>query len=204
MTPRGNQYDSYYGGGPNSGPKSVYRDSYNNQSGYFEGHGANNGYHPSRQRIPRTQTEPISNGHNQIQYQGSYANQPSYETMTTGSGSSAEPLGYQTDPSSDNSSFDRGPAGDLGGHNAGYSGMNTNGHYPNLSYSSTASNQYTYGNENGNDPPPPPHKGSAPRVPIKLGSGTADPSASSGVYVPPKPEPTKKKGWLSRKFSTKA
>jgi len=206
MTPRSNQYDSYYGSSSNvgmNGPKSVYRASYN-QSGYFDGPGANNGYTPSRQRIPRTQTEPLSNGH-QINYQGPYANQPSYETITngSGSGSSAEPLGYQTDPSSDNSSFDRGAAGDAG-NNPGYTGMNINGHYPNVSYSSTASNQYTYGNENSSAPPPPPHKDSAPRTPIKLGTGTVDPNAAiGGVYEPPKPQPTKRKSWLSRKFSTK-
>ena len=185
-----------------NGPKSVYRASYN-QSGYFDGQGANNGYTPSRQRIPRTQTEPLSNGH-QINYQGPYANQPSYETITngSGSGSSAEPLGYQTDPSSNNSSFDRGAAGDAG-HNTGYTGMNINGHYPNASYSSTASNQYTYGNENGSAAPPPLHKDSAPRTPIKLGTGTVDPNVATGVYEPPKPQATKRKSWLSRKFSTK-
>ncbi|KAK4162131.1 meiotically up-regulated gene 9 protein [Cladorrhinum sp. PSN259] len=115
-------HDSYYGSRP---PSMMYaerhggsqqdlrqmngghRDNYHDQqSGYHPHTPAQNG----RQRWQRQQSEPQT-GYRQNHNEYSLpSNHRSYETVTTasGSGSSGEPAGYQTDPtSSDNSSIDR-------------------------------------------------------------------------------------------------
>ncbi len=91
------------------GQRDVYYDQ--QQSGY-------GGYGPPQQNNRRTfarmASEPqYGSAYRQQQYPQEYAipnNHRSYETVTTasGSGSAAEPAGYQTDPtSSDNSSIER-------------------------------------------------------------------------------------------------
>jgi len=117
-------------------------------------------------------------------YPNAYGNQPSYETVTTTFGSGSEPLGYSTDPSSENSSVDRNQGAPNG---AGEYGSYNNG---NPSHG------------NGYGPPPPIHKDNAPapRVPIKLG-GSSAPGSSPGVYEPPRPETTKRKSSFFKRFS---
>jgi len=178
--------DSYYHGTDNSGPT--------------------NGYLPNRARYPRTASEPHFN-----HGQGVYplpGNQPSYETVATASGSSSEPAGYHTDPSSENSSVDRIaplPVKEPG-ENYGFNGFGANPQYLPPG-SGLREQQYggnspqNQGNGYGNQGPPPvPQKGSAVRVPIKLGK-------SNGNAGPPQNDPQKtaagekRKSWFGKRFS---
>jgi hypothetical protein len=119
-------HDSYYGGRPQSTTRmeSMYdlrpapgaqRDSY-----YADGPqgGYNNGYSPGpngadRRRYPRTASEPHFNPPRQQQQDPNIYpipnNHRSYETVASasGSGTSGEAPGYQTDLTSDNSSAER-------------------------------------------------------------------------------------------------
>ncbi|KAB5551121.1 hypothetical protein GE09DRAFT_1222930 [Coniochaeta sp. 2T2.1] len=123
-------HDSYYGGRPqstfrleeqqghyhrNSG-SGPGRDSYYNEgqhggynNGYSQSPGPNN---PARQRYPRTASEPQFNSYRQQADPNVYPipnNHRSYETVASasGSGTSGEQAGYQTDLTSDNSSAER-------------------------------------------------------------------------------------------------
>jgi hypothetical protein len=113
--------NGYYGGGRSQSyrPESAYMDGRGNgmarPDSYYNpadnaapnNGGPSNGYFPNRARYPRTASEPhFNNGQSVYPVP---ANQQSYETVTTasGSGSSADPAGYSTDPSSENSSVDR-------------------------------------------------------------------------------------------------
>ncbi|CAK7214755.1 hypothetical protein SBRCBS47491_002258 [Sporothrix bragantina] len=99
--------DSYYDQG-----------NFNNNGGYYNGNSYGNGNGP-RQRYSRIQSEPQIHGHmgrpDQMNGQNNIYpipnNHRSYETVASGAGSSGtsgEPAGYQTDPtSSDNSSIER-------------------------------------------------------------------------------------------------
>ncbi len=95
------------------------RDSYYDQGGYNNGGAYGNGAGPNgagpRQRYSRVASEPQIHGHlgGRPGEQNIYPvpnNHRSYETVASGAGSgtSGEPAGYQTDPtSSDNSSIER-------------------------------------------------------------------------------------------------
>lgn len=157
------------------------------------------------------------------------SNHRSYETVTTssGSGSSAEPAGYQTDPtSSDNSSIERGqsapqrkpePSAEYGmgfsqAQGAPYQSQgNSYQSQPNFSSpspvststsnSSPANGAYqtnnAYAVNYSNQAPPP--------VPVKdQGAVLRKPVASNAVkdVQPEKPaQPEKRKSWLFRRFS---
>lgn len=179
--------------------------------------GPNNAYYPNQARHPRAANGvyPAPGG------------QPSYETVTTasGSGSSLEPAGYLTDPSSDNSSLDRmaavAAAKEKPSETYGLDGFGQipqfapPGSHLELQYSWNGAQQQQqrqgngYSNQ-GATPPPPPQKGgmgvTAPirRVPIKLGStgGNAGPS----IPTPTKPVAAaeKRKSWFGRRFSRAA
>lgn len=179
--------DSYYGSADNTGPS--------------------NGYYPNRARYPRTASEPhFNNGQGVYPVSG---NKQSYETVTTasGSGSSGDPAGYSTDPSSENSSVDRIAALPVKEptENYGFNGFGGNPHI--LPPGSGLQEQYSSGAQRqGNGyytqgPPPLPRKESVgPRVPIKLGatSGNAQPP-TYGVQRPGAGE--KRKSWFGRRFS---
>lgn len=195
--------NSYYGGRPQSFRPDSYvdgRSSYYNSgdNGGPNNGGPSNGYYPNRARYPRTASEPqFSNG--QSVYPGP-ANQQSYETVTTASGSgSSDPAGYSTDPSSENSSTDRITALPVKdpGEQYGFIGFNGGDN-----------SQYTVGGNlqeqrQGNAQPAQRStvlrkESTGPRVPIKLGqtSGNAGP--------PPTQRPSageKRKSWLGRRFS---
>lgn len=172
-------------GGPKSPQESYYAgrsNSYRPDSYYDNGQG--NGYNPSRARYPRTGPESVLNNG-----AATYGNQQ-YETGTNGSGSSGEPIGYFTDPSSENSSLDRMQGGpSIPEHGDGYG-------YNNYS-------QNAYGDQQGpggayqNGASPFPRGQTQARAPIKLGNGTGEPGPT--VYEPPKPE--KRKGWFGKRFS---
>ncbi|KAH8814968.1 hypothetical protein F5884DRAFT_770605 [Xylogone sp. PMI_703] len=223
--PNWNRRGSYYAGGANEdrprnsqsgyyGNRSQsYRDSYNGNgngaagrpdSYYYNNGQENNGnayQNQNRSRYPRTTSEPYSNG------QGVYpvtGNQQSYETVTTatGSGSSGEPAGYTTDPSSENSSVDRvqpiqnkQPA-----DNYGFEGFGGNPQLQPVGAGINSNNPYN-GNNHYGQYNQPSQGGSvlrkqAPGGPIKLG-GAANGNGPS-VYEPPRPEPEKRKSFFKR------
>jgi hypothetical protein len=185
---------------------------------YYDNARPSNGYYPSRARYPRTASEPQFNSGTGI-YPAD-GNQQSYETVTTasGSGSSGDPLGYSTDPSSDNSSLDRvqPPAPPEHNYSLGFNGSNGYGGPQNNQVSNYASNGYGgyapkqadmpmmsggYQGQIGG-PPAPPRKESVqgpPRVPIKLGlSGNGGPTP----YEAPRPGVgEKRKSWFGKRFS---
>jgi len=209
--------NGYYGGGRSQSyrPESTYMDGRSNgmtrpDSYYNTGDnvGPSNGYYPNRARYPRTASEPhFNNG------QGVYpvpGNQQSYETVTTasGSGSSADPAGYSTDPSSENSSMDRiAPPQKDPAETYGFNGFGNTPHYLppgsgiNEQYSSNSTHRQVNGYQH-QGPPPLPRKEPAgpPRVPIKLG-------ATSGNVGPKDGRPAvgeKRKSWFGKRFSKNA
>lgn len=127
-TPNGSSgrfpHESYYGGRPQSTIRLEEQpNTYPRQSGmgYYSGEGQHggqsNGHSPGpnnagRQRYPRTASEPHFNSYRQQADPNVYpipSNHRSYETVASasGSGTSGEPAGYQTDLTSDNSSAER-------------------------------------------------------------------------------------------------
>ncbi|KFZ04197.1 hypothetical protein V502_10333 [Pseudogymnoascus sp. VKM F-4520 (FW-2644)] len=200
--PRNHQGNGYGGRG------QPYRnDGYANGNGsrpdsYYDNNNSNNGYFPNRSRYPRNDSEPALNT-----MAGVYppnGNAQSYETVTTaaGSGSSGEPLGYSTDPSSDNSSFDRvAPIskpdygnGQLNGDNANGVGYRSNQQQYPVGGTPLANG---YPSQNGS-PLPPVKDRVPPRVPIKLGKSAG---GSAPQYDLPKAAPDKRKSWFAKRFS---
>jgi hypothetical protein len=207
--------NGYYGGGRSQSyrPENTYVDGRQNgmtrpDSYYNTGDnvGPSNGYYPNRARYPRTASETHFNNAQGV-YPGP-GNQHSYETVTTasGSGSSGDPVGYATDPSSENSSVDRiaplpvKEPGDTYGFN-GFgngpqylppgSGLNQ------LQYTNSMNGAQKQGNTYQNQAPPPlPRKESTgPRVPMKLGK-------TSGNAQAERPAPNeKRKSWFGKRFS---
>lgn len=155
----------------------------------------------------------------------SHGYQQSYDTVTTGSGSGShgtDPWGNSTDPSSDNSSVDRGhhlPKQDTGEH-YGYGGVGGAPQHANNGYGdydqgqahrqqgygqsplSPSNGRYYEQGENGPPPPPPPHKDvkPPPRVPIKLGGGVGSGGAANGgsYQAGGLPAGEKRKSWFKR------
>lgn len=191
-------------GNGHGGRGQPYRnDGYANGNGsrpdsYYDNNNQNNGYFPNRSRYPRNDSEPALNTIAGGVYPPN-GNAQSYETVTTaaGSGSSGEPLGYSTDPSSDNSSFDRvAPISkaDYGNNSPsngqyGYQGQQQ---YP------VGGTQQGYPPQNGG-PLPPVKDRVPPRVPIKLGKSAA--GAPAPQYDLPKAAPDKRKSWFAKRFS---
>lgn len=235
--------DSYYGSRP---PSMMYANradgslpdlrssGMGQRDSYYEHHSGYGGYggpaQNGRRGWPRTATEPhYGPSHRQQQYhqpqQMDYSlpsNHRSYETVTTaaGSGSSAEPAGYQTDPtSSDNSSVERvqssvprrqpepvndygigfgqspsyqGPSFTLGVQNPG---MSTGGGSGGGGYN----DNYQVGGAPSNSNPVPP-------VPRKdVGGGTLRKPVSNNLvhqaHPAPPAQPEKRKSWFARRFS---
>jgi len=195
MDGRGNgmtRPDSYYNPADNPGPGSG---------------GPSNGYFPNRARYPRTASEPhFNNGQNVYPVPG---NQQSYETVTTasGSGSSADPAGYSTDPSSENSSVDRIAPQKDPAETYGFNGFGNNPQYlpPGSGINDLNGAQRQGNGYQHQGPPPLPRKESAgPRVPIKLGtsSGNVLSKESSKEARPAAGE--KRKSWFGKRFSKNA
>jgi hypothetical protein len=197
--------NGYYGGGRASSyrPESTYMDGRANgmtrPDSYYNsgdnGAGPSNGYHPNRARYPRTASEPHFGAGGGVYPPN--GNPQSMETVTTASGS-ADPAGYSTDPSSENSSVDRiAPA-----ETYGFNGFGNNPQY--LPPGAGLNDQYLsnggpvqQGNGYQNQGPPPlPRKESAPRIPIKLGktSGNVQPAERPGAGE-------KRKSWFGKRFS---
>ncbi|KFY48236.1 hypothetical protein V495_01507 [Pseudogymnoascus sp. VKM F-4514 (FW-929)] len=203
MNPRNShQGNGGYGG---RGGQLYRTDGYANGNGsrpdsyYYDNNTQNNGYFPNRSRYPRNDSEPALNTMGGVYPPN--GNAQSYETVTTaaGSGSSAEQMGYSTDPSSDNSSFDRvAPISKQEYGNNSPSG----GQY---GYQNGAQQQYPVGGGGGyqNNLPLPPVKDRVPpRVPIKLGKAGGGGVSSTPQYeVPVKAVPDKRKSWFAKRFS---
>ncbi|KAK0655673.1 hypothetical protein B0T16DRAFT_384500 [Cercophora newfieldiana] len=188
------------GGGP--GPRDNYYDQQGPGGSYPPGP-----YNQGRRGYPRMSSEPppFAPGARQQGGNGEYpipSNHRSYETVASasGSGSSAEPSGYQTDPtSSDNSSIERvqaapkpqPPPNDYG---IGFSPSST--YQPpafTVGYQPVGAN----GGANGyraagaGAPPPVPQKGPMPIM--------RKPTTEQVQQRPAAPE--KRKSWFSRRFS---
>lgn len=169
--------------------------------------GPANGYQPNRARYPRTASEPHFNHGGVYPIPG---NQPSYETVATASGSGiSDPAGYQTDPSSENSSVDRIASLPVKepGESYGFNGFGANPQYPPPGSSLKeqqygASSQQSQANGYGNQAPPAvPHKASAARVPIKLGKSNSNGNAGPPPTEYQRPAAEKRKSWFGKRFS---
>ncbi|CZR50819.1 uncharacterized protein PAC_00693 [Phialocephala subalpina] len=182
--------DSYYNGPENAGPQ--------------------NGYTPNRARYPRTASEPHFNNP-----PGVYpvpGNQQSYETVNTasGSGSSGDPAGYSTDPSSENSSVDRITPLPVKEPGETY-GFNGFGATPQYSLPGAGlQEQYVASPANGaqrqgngyqkEGAPAVLRKDSAlPRVPIKLSATSGNAGPPNNSQRPSSGE--KRKSWFGKRFS---
>lgn len=204
-----------YNGRSQQTPNDVYDNGRNNGpstrlDSYYDNNYNNNGYYPNRQRYPRTASEPFLN--NSTGVYPPNGNQASYETVTTasGSGSSGDPLGYTTDPSSEDSSYDRLPAVPRHESSDGYNNYpqqngQFGGSYPAQSNRPFAAATVSPGYQNSGYGPPqnrplPPIKSDTvpPRVPIKLGKNS---SGGSTHYNAAPPANDKRKSWFGKRFS---
>ena len=131
----------------------------------------------------------------------------SYETVTSaaGSGGSADPAGYQTDPtSSDNSSIDRRspakapqPTNDYG------IGFNQSSSYQPKAFT-VGTNQGFQAGRNSAQParaPMPQSYSSGPPVPTKEHPLNRRPVAPQQPTPVQRPMPEKRKSWFTRRFS---
>lgn len=129
------------------------------------------------------------NRQNAANLYGAGNNQRSYETVASGSGTSAEPAGYQTDPtSSDNSSIERQqprrqpePINDYG------IGFSQTPEYQTSSFTVASPGSAQYGYQNG---------GGAPAVPRKDGAILRKPTTQESQQRPDTGE--KRKSWFKR------
>ena len=202
------------------------RDAYHDQQSGYGGYGPpqQNG----RRGVPRMASEPQYGSSYRQQYPQEHPipnNHRSYETVTTasGSGSSAEPAGYQTDPtSSDNSSIERvqtvprrqpEPSND-------YSiGFNQSPTYQTPAFTVSMPNQVLNGVGPGGGgyntyqmtgapgyansaAPPVPHKdgGAVLRKPISAGHSQQQMPMPMQMQMRPA-QPEKRKSWFARRFS---
>jgi len=206
--------NSYYGRSQSYRPESAYVDGRHHgmarPDSYYNGGdnaaGPSNGYHPNRARYPRTASEPHfinSQGGGQGSVYPVPGNQPSYETVTTasGSGSSADPAGYSTDPSSENSSVDRvAPLPHKEVETYGFNGFGNTPQYAppgvGLGERLGPTGVQRQGNGYQHQGPPPPSK-DMPRAAIKLGETTGN-AAPQPAQRNEKAE--KRKSWFGRKF----
>ncbi|KXX82852.1 Meiotically up-regulated gene 9 protein [Madurella mycetomatis] len=224
-------HDSYYGSRP---PSMMYSSRFGGsqqdlrafgmgqRDSYYEQQPGYGSYGPpaqgGRRGWPRMSSEPQYGSAYRQQNPNEYAipsNHRSYETVTSasGSGSSGEPAGYQTDPtSSDNSSVERvqsatkrqqEPANDYGigfSQSATYQppaftvGMRGPGMNGGGVGNSQASGALHYGGSVSAPPVPQKDQGSMLRKPI----------SAAGVQERPQQrpaEPEKRKSWFARRFS---
>jgi hypothetical protein len=192
-------------------PESTYgynrpgRDSYyaSGDSTPYNAAGPSNGYYPNRARYPRTASEPHFN--NGI-YPGP-GNQQSYETVTTASGSGSDPIGYSTDPSSENSSMDRiAPQVPVKEpqETYGFNGFGTTPQFipqvNGFNGQQSVNGMQRAPNGYADQGPPPPRKlgKQSPNQPMKLGN------TNGNTGPPPAQRPDvgeKRKSWFGKRFS---
>jgi len=201
-------HDSYYGGRPGR-PESTYDMRQHGRDGYFDQNHSGNAYGmgpgPSRQRASRMQSQPefASYGRGEQAVYPLPHKDRSYETVTSaaGSGSSADPAGYQTDlTSSDNSSIDRRSPGKAPQPTNDYGiGFNQTSSYQPKAFTVGSNQAYQGGPGNGYAVK---HSTSqnyvAPPVPMKEPMLNRRPIPQQPMQ---RPEPEKRKSWFSRRFS---
>jgi len=209
-------HDSYYGSRPpsmmyNGRPEGSHSQHDLRQGGF----GPRDNYHdqghhqglPNRRGYPRMSSEPPPfAGPYRQQHPNEYSipnNHRSYETVASasGSGSSGEPSGYQTDPTSDNSSVERvqphpKPQQPVNDYGIGFSQSST---YQPPAFTVGLQNnapgaevRNSYRNGGTGAPPPVPQKGPMPIL--------RKPTAVEQVQQRPAP-PEKRKSWFARRFS---
>ncbi len=210
--------DSYYGGRPQS---VMYGDGQNGgpqRDGYYESQpqGYNYGYPPVnpgfRRGYPtRMSSEPSYNSYRQqnANVYPSAENHRSYETVASGSGSglSGDQAGYQTDPTSDNSSIERrqSPPKPVNDYGISFNQANS----PPVAFTVGIRSPDVAGPTNGNYPnnarpsyinaPPVPQKDSGARLSVIQ----RKPTASSNVLQAQRPGPEKRQSWFGRHFGKK-
>lgn len=197
---RANRLLAGYDGGPNPNRYSSF-----NMGGYYGGGPQSPQGPPRRHPAQRMQSEPMM-GHPHARPYGQHGHQVSQDTVYTGmtNGSdSTGPWANSTDPSSENSSIDRvqaaRPYPDHPANGYGPNGYNQNGYGG--GYEGTIPEEGGYPMHGGAPPVQPPYGAAPARRPIPLGN-----SKSSNAIEPAKysrPEPEKRKSWLSRRFSKK-
>ncbi|KAK4105803.1 hypothetical protein N658DRAFT_513170 [Parathielavia hyrcaniae] len=226
-------HESYYGTRP---PSTMYasradgsvpdlrsagmgqRDGYYDQQQY--GYGGNGPPQPSGRRgLPRVPAEPQYGPSYRQQNPQDYLippNHRSYETVTTasGSGSSAEPAGYQTDPTgSDNSSIEPGqhaprrqpePSNDYGigfGQSPSYQPPSSVG----VQNPGATGSNYSLGGQPAYGAPNRGGIAAPPAVPQKDAASVnrKQISTNQGQEVRPA-QPDKRKSWLARRFSKRS
>ncbi|EAT88147.1 hypothetical protein HBH56_091620 [Parastagonospora nodorum] len=211
---------SYYGGGPDQARysrASYYgnqgRDSYDQGSGM----GGPVGGHSQRMRYGnRMQSDPGWNNR-QSQYNNSaningngvypmHGLQQSRDTVNTnGSNGSHSDGPYSNEPSSDNSSFERGGPVNrpqpLPNQNVGEQyGFNGFGQAPQMDTYGQVPNGGQYPPQTNNGPPPPPKHVAQP-APIKLTSSSPPPNSGSPNVLSKNGGDDKRRSWFKRRFS---
>ncbi|RAR13005.1 snf2 family helicase atpase [Stemphylium lycopersici] len=223
MSSYGSRRSSYYGGG---GGGYNDQNRYSTTSGYFpqrqsgrdsyaDGYGNGGpvgGGPPPRMRYGnRMQSDPGWN--NRQSMQGVYpmnGYQQSRDTVNTNGSSGSHSDGpYSNDPSSENSSIERGvpvqpPQQDFGSHY----GFNGSGRGPIMEEYAQGPGQYSQGppppppHNNGMAPPPPKH--ATPAAPIKLGGGDAsgaEPQRPKMLSKNSSNGGEKRKSWFKKRYT---
>jgi len=221
-------YSGYYDGNnprANGSRPDSYIDNYAGApSNPYQGRGG-------RANNQRMASDPAMYGNNSQKVYPSHGYQQSYDTVTTGSVSGShgtDQWGNSTDPSSENSSFDRlnhvppVQKPDVG-EQYGFSGFGGGPQFQGPILEEYAQDAPEYGQPgygqsgynqprmapgnghpyqgNGDVPAPPPHVVSTsppPRAPIRLGNSSSPAGAS---YSSPPDSGDKRKSWLKRRFS---
>lgn len=220
-------HDSYYGGRPQSSmrleePTHYYRQNGPPRESYYNGEGQQGGHsngpspgpnNAGRSRYPRTASEPHLNSYRPQGDPSVYPipnNHRSYETVASasGSGTSGEQAGYQTDLTSDNSSAERvqavqrqrkqEPTNDYGigfsqnpaipstSFNVGVNGNN------NVNTNSPLANGYQANGASGYGPPPVPTKEASKGTLLRKGTNQSNGNTDKN---------DKRKSWFAKKFS---
>jgi hypothetical protein len=187
-------------------PDSYYNNN-NNNTNPGDNAGPSSGYYPNRARYPRTASEPHFNSGGQGVYPVSGIQQ-SYETVNTasGSGSSGDPAGYFTDPSSENSSVDRvAPPQKDPAETYGFNGFGNAPQYLppgngiNEQYGWNGAQQQGGGYHHQGPPPVPRKEPASARGPIRLGASNAN-----VITKDARPPTEKRKSWFGKRFSKNA
>lgn len=185
------------------GPMSPSRYSNGNGGGYYgsqrDSYGPGPSGPPRRYPAQRMASEPMLQGGPRPYPHGHQASQDTMITGMTNGSDSTGPWANSTDPSSENSSIERGP-----------SAQKPHGEYPPNGY---GHNGYQNGYGGGGFEGPIPEEGGAypgappvqppygARRPIPLGNTTS--GAAPELPSTKRPEPEKRKSWLKRRFSKK-
>ncbi|KAF2164520.1 hypothetical protein M409DRAFT_25397 [Zasmidium cellare ATCC 36951] len=201
----GSRRNSAYGG--HEGSMSPNRFSNGNGGGYYGGQRDSYGPGPSgpprRYPAQRMQSEPMMYGGGPRPYpHGHQASQDTMNTGVTNGSDSTGPWANSTDPSSENSSVERGPSaqkphGEYPPNGYGHNGYQ-NGYGPGGFQGPIPEEGGSYPMGGGAPPVQPPN---AARRPIPLGNTTSD--TVPELPSTKRPEPEKRKSWLKRRFSKK-